>query len=346
MKNILEYILYELSRNDSPQPVVSVLGDLNYDYIFNSPPLESGKEVIIESSIKILAGAGGYVSCGLAKLGAEVYLLTELGDDEDGKQLYSEIASFGVKQDGIKLVKAKKSPFTLIFTAEKEKTPRQVASYLGTSKDLSIDSIDYRKYVRQSNLVYSCNYFLLQRLREEIRFVYRFARENKVLTAYDANAGDTWDNERMLATLKNYIYPLTDIIFLNESEAYSLTGIPNSEASIKSISPKTISVVIKLGVKGLLIRHWNKIYRLSAFPLREKLQDTVGAGDSFQAAFLYFYLKKFPIEICGILGAANAASTVQYRGGTEGQRDYSGLSSFIKSYRIFDMGGGEISIKL
>jgi sugar/nucleoside kinase (ribokinase family) len=345
MKNITEYVLHELTHNNSPEPMVTVLGDLNFDYIYTSPPLQGGKEVIITSFVKNLAGAGGYVSCGLAKLGAGVYLLTALGDDEDGKSLYNEIAGFGVNRDGIRLVRGGKSPFTLIFASEKERTPRQVATFLGTSQNFSIDSVDYKEYTAKSNLVYSCNYFLLRRLKEEIRFVFKYAKEKNVFTSYDANAGDGWDNERALATLKNSIYPLTDIIFLNESEAYYLTGIHDPVKSIKRVNPATITVVIKLGAHGLLIRHWDKLYRISAFPLREKVQDTVGAGDAFQAAFLYFYLKKFPIEICGILGASNAASTVLHRGGTSGQCDYNGIISFIRYYRILDLGRGDISIR-
>jgi len=46
-----------------------------------------------------------------------------------------------------------------------------------------------------------------------------------------------------------------------------------------------------------------------------------------------------------ILGSANAASTVQYRGGTEGQMDRSGIDRFIRSFTILDEGSGAISIK-
>jgi sugar/nucleoside kinase (ribokinase family) len=346
MKNITEYVLHELTHNNSPQPPVTVLGDLNYDYIYTAPPLEGGKEVIISAFSKNLAGAGGYVSCGLAKLGAQVYLLTELGDDEDGRALYSEITDFGVIRDGIRLVKNGKSPFTLIFAPEKEEVPRQVATFLGTSQNFSIDTVDYKTYVSKSNLVYSCNYFLLRRLREEIRFVFKYAREHNVFTSYDANAGDGWGDERMLTTLKKSIYPLTDIIFLNEQEAFFLTGEKDPRRGIRLVHPGTITVVIKLGPKGLLIRHWDRLYCISAFPLRGKAQDTVGAGDALQAAFLYFYLRKFPIEICAILGAANAASTVLHRGGTAGQCDYRGIISLLRYYRVMDMGNGTISIRM
>ena len=344
MKDITEYILYELEKDDAPQPTVTVFADLNYDYIYNSPPLAADREVIIRDFSRNLAGAGGYVSCGLAKLGARVYLLTQLGDDEDGNLLYRDIEDYGVQNDGIRLVQGRRSPYTLIFTDEQEKSARQVATYPGTSLDLNIDFIDYKEYVARSDLVYSCNYFILRRLREEIKFVFRFAREKGVCTSYDANAGDEWDSPEALETLLQRIYPLTDLVFLNEHEAGYVTRKSDPEEGIASICPKATTVVIKLGERGSLVRHRDRIFRCSAFPLKDPVQDTVGAGDSFQAAFLYFYLKKYPIELCMILGSANAASTVQYRGGTEGQRDMNEIAQFVRGFTIMDESNGRISI--
>jgi sugar/nucleoside kinase (ribokinase family) len=346
MRNITDYVLHELTHDHSPQPTITVFGDLNYDYIYSSPLLEGGREVLISDFSKNLAGAGGYVSCGLARLGAKVCLVADLGDDEDGISLFDEIGRHGVDRSGIRLVKDAKSPFTLIFAPEREKLPRQVATFLGTSLNFSIDGVDYREYVQGSQLVYSCNYFLLKRLREEIRFVFKCAKERNVLTSYDANAGDGWDDERTLSTLKKSIYPLTDIIFLNEREAWALTGEKDPARGIRLVHPGTITVVIKLGEQGSMIRHWDRVTHVSAFPLRGKVVDTVGAGDAFQAAFLYFYLRKLPVEICGILGGANAASTVLHRGGTTGQCNAGQIAGFLRYYRVLDLGGGSISIRL
>jgi sugar/nucleoside kinase (ribokinase family) len=345
MKEVNDYILHELQHGGGSEPVVTVFADLNYDYIYESPPLEPGREVIIDEFGRHLAGAGGYVSCGLARLGAVVYLLTDLGDDEDGRLLYREIERFGVRSEGIRLVDGKRSPFTLIFTGAGEETPRQVATFPGTSLHLSIDSVDYKSYLACSDLVYSCNYFILKRLREEIRFVFRDARKANVLTAYDANAGDDWDREGALETLLKRIYPLTDIVFLNEQEAGYLTGSGEPLHHIDKLSPESTTVVIKMGERGVVLRHRGYMYRCSAFPVGGKVRDTVGAGDSFQAAFLYFYLRRFPIELCMVLGAANAASTVQYAGGTEGQRGPEELEKLIGEYRILDHGNRTISIE-
>jgi len=345
MKQINEYILHELEHGTAPQPVVTIIADLNYDYIYTSPPLEAGMEVLVSDFTKNIAGAGGYVACGLGKLGARVYLLTHLGDDEEGKRLYDDIVRHGVERKGIKLLPEKKSPFTLIFTGETENSPRQVATFPGTSTDLSIHSLDFEDYVQQSGIVYSCNYFILKRLREEIGYVFRYAEKNGVVTSYDANAGNEWTDEKALETLKNSIYPHTDIVFLNENEAHHLAKTTDADESLMKISPRSTTVVIKLGEKGVVLRHREKRYRLNAFPVRREVRDTVGAGDSFQAAFIYFYMKKFPIELCALLGEANAGSTVLYRGGTMGQLNEKGIAEFIRKYKIFDMGEGRIHIE-
>ena len=345
MTNLTDYILYELEHNSSPAPVVAVFGDLNYDYIYTSPPLQGGKEVIITDFARTLAGAAGYVACGLAKLGAEVAFFTVLGDDDDGRRLREEVGSRGVGTEGIRLVQGKRSAFTLIFAEAREEKPRQTATYLGPLKDFGVDGTDFENVVGRSNLVYSCNYFILPRLREEIRFVFRQAKGLNVVTAYDANAGDGWEDRKNLATLTNTIYPLTDVVLLNESEARFLTGCDDPAKSAILVSPSSATVVIKIGPRGAVLRHRGRFYRVSAFPIRGRIEDTVGAGDAFQAAFLYYYVRKFPIEICAVMGSANAASTLAFKGGVEGQLDGRGLAAAVRCCSVFDRGGGVISIQ-
>jgi sugar/nucleoside kinase (ribokinase family) len=345
MTDLREYILYELGHNSSPPPSVAVFGDLNYDTIYTCPPLESRKEVYIAEFAKTLAGAGGYVACGLAKLGARVSFVTDLGDDEDGRGLRGEIGLRGVNRDCVRLLAGKRSPFTLIFAEPGEERPRQSATYMGTLREFGVGGVDYKAVVSRSDLVYSCGYFLMPRLREEIRLVFRDARERNVCTAYDANAGDGWDDRQNLVTLVKCIYPHTDVVFLNEHEAFMLTGSGDRERSIRAISGSSCTVVVKLGAEGALVRHRDRLYRVSAFPARGKVRDTVGAGDAFQAAFLYFYLRKFPIEICAVMAAANASSTLARSGGTEGQLDVGGLADEVRACRVIDRGGGVISIE-
>jgi sugar/nucleoside kinase (ribokinase family) len=339
-------LIQSLREDRSPEPAVTVIGDLGYDYIYTSAPLEGGKEVLIRESTRTIAGAAGYFACGLARLGARVFFLTELGNDSDGKQLLAEISERGVEPEGIRLLENTRSYYTLIFTDREETTPRQVATYLGPLEHMSSRDLDYRSFTARSQLVYSCNYFQLLTLRSEIEEIFAWARESGKLTVYDANAGDGWEDPENLKLLRNNIYPQTDVVFLNEREARFLTGEQNPQAAAMKASPSSEIVVVKRGSAGVLLREGEQVYHCPAFPLKRAVQDTVGAGDSFQAAFLYFFLKGYPILQCALLGSANAAATVQHPGGVIGQLTRAGLAEMLEQYRVRMTGDDRVEITL
>ena len=334
-----------LEASPAQPPVVTILGDLGHDYIYTCPLLEGGREVIIRSYQQTLAGAAGYVSAGLARLGATVHLLTEVGDDPAGRALRDEARALGIRPEGVRVRSGCGSPFSMIFAEEAEESPRQVATYLGTLAELSAGSMDTDTPLAASSLVYSCNYFLLPRLREEIGEVFRRAKSLGLLTAYDANAGDGWDSPRTLRTLTGDIYPQTDVVFLNEAEAAALSGGREPEQALGVLSPHSAIVVIKLGPRGVILRHRDAVSRCYAFPLEGPVRDTVGAGDSFQAAFLYFLLRGLPAEHCAVLGAANGASSVQHTGGIAGQLGLRELAAVLSRHRVEEIRPGHIEVR-
>jgi sugar/nucleoside kinase (ribokinase family) len=358
MRDMSEEIIERVRSDRLSEPALTVIGDLNFDYIYTAPPLMPGKEVLISSFRKCLAGAAGVFSCGLAKLGARVYFLTAVGKDKEGKNLLHEMRRRGVVCKCRRFVRVEKGThdflplpellggrgfsfrmggrgaFTLVFTQEGEELPRQVATYPGPLLQLSITDFNCMKYVMKSSALYSCNYFVIPRLREEIGGLFAQARERGVLTAYDANAGDGWENKRSLQSLIHSIYPSTDVVFLNDQESFYLTGEKNTLRSIGMLCPNAAVVVIKRGSRGVLLRNGDRTMAFEPFPLDSAPKDTVGAGDSFQAGFLYFHLKGFSLLHSVILGAANATSTLQYAGGTGGQLDKGGLVSLLSGYRV------------
>ena len=345
MADLSAALVHEIARRPAREPVVLVVADLNFDTIYSCPALEGGREVLISSFTRELAGAGGIVASGFGRLGADVHLLADLGDDADGRELFAEVARRGIHGEGIRLRAGARSPFTLIFSDEKHGKPRQVATFQGTSLDFVPRPEEYAPILERCGLVYSCNYFLLPRLRAEVPAVFRLARARGVRTAYDANAGDGWDDPRSLEHLRERIHPLTELIFLNENEAASLTGKADAAEAAALVAPAGATAVIKRGDRGAVVRHGGRCLRVDAFPLPGAVRDTVGAGGSFQAAFLYFLLCGLPVDRCAVLGAANAASTVLQPGGTAGQLDRVGLASFLRSYRILDPGDGTIRVE-
>jgi sugar/nucleoside kinase (ribokinase family) len=344
MREIADEIIDRILADSASEPVITVIGDLNYDYLFSAPPLERGKEVLITSHTRSLAGAAGVVSCGLAKLGAKVFFITAPGSGRESRTLFHEVRKRGVVCKRVRPQKDSQGAYTLIFTQEGETWPRQVATFQGSLEHFSVKDFNYMRYVAKSSALYSCNYFIMPRLREEIGEIFAEARRKRVITAYDANAGDRWEEKEALKTLTNSIFPLTDIVFLNESEAYSLTGKKNPIQSIEKLCQEALVIVVKRGPKGVVYRHAGRTGMVGSFPIKSRIRDTVGAGDSFQACFLYFYMKKYPVLFSLVLGSANAASTLLYPGGTEGQRNRDELVSLLRKYSISCTEKGDVSI--
>jgi sugar/nucleoside kinase (ribokinase family) len=77
------------------------------------------------------------------------------------------------------------------------------------------------------------------------------------------------------------------------------------------------SLAIKLGADGALGASDGARVRVESIPVQ--VIDTVGAGDSFDAGFIYGYLNEWSLEKSLRLACVCGALTTQQAGGTHGQ---------------------------
>ena len=89
--------------------------------------------------------------------------------------------------------------------------------------------------------------------------------------------------------------------------------------------------VIKLGKKGSLAVKDGVTYEAPAFSV--KAVDTTGAGDSFNAGFIYGYLRQMDIRACLECGNGCGALNVTALGGNTGFPDEETLHTFIKAQK-------------
>jgi sugar/nucleoside kinase (ribokinase family) len=76
-------------------------------------------------------------------------------------------------------------------------------------------------------------------------------------------------------------------------------------------------VAVKQGALGALAAKENQL--IQAAPVLARVVDTVGAGDSFDAGFLFGYLNHWSLERSLKLATACGAISTQFAGGTTGQ---------------------------
>jgi len=103
-----------------------------------------------------------------------------------------------------------------------------------------------------------------------------------------------------------------DIFAPNECEALALTGENNVLRALDQLSEIIPTVVIKRGGKGSVVKQSGRQWTVPA--ITANVKDTTGAGDSFNAGFLYAYLAGKPLDICLRYGNVTGGLSVQNTG--------------------------------
>lgn len=101
----------------------------------------------------------------------------------------------------------------------------------------------------------------------------------------------TLDSEEVIRALG-----AVDYFAPNLAEALQLTGEKSAEAALSQLSKITATVIIKCGADGSLAQHGSEIFHVPAIPV--KPVDTTGAGDCFNAGFLFGCLRHENLENC------------------------------------------------
>ncbi|RLD13804.1 carbohydrate kinase family protein, partial [candidate division KSB1 bacterium] len=99
------------------------------------------------------------------------------------------------------------------------------------------------------------------------------------------------------------------------------TGQVKLKEAERSLGPNVHTVVVKKGSEGSVVFDGQQVTELAAFK-NEKVVDAIGAGDSFNAGFVFKYVQGAPLNECqrfaNLCGAVNTTAA----GGTTAFKDY------------------------
>jgi sugar/nucleoside kinase (ribokinase family) len=104
-----------------------------------------------------------------------------------------------------------------------------------------------------------------------------------------------------------------DIFAPNQAEALHLTGAATVEAALAQLAALAPLVIIKCGPDGAIAQSGGRVVRASGLPV--EVFDTTGAGDCFNAGFLYGYLRGESLETCLRCGNICGGLSTTARGG-------------------------------
>ncbi len=125
-----------------------------------------------------------------------------------------------------------------------------------------------------------------------------------------------WDPAWLNDTELHEALRAVELFFPNEKEAHRITGESDPEAMLRALEASGIRAIVKLGEHGAAALDKGAFVHVRA-PKVDPI-DTTGAGDNFNAGFLYAWLKTMPLERCLSLGNLCGASSTEALGGMAG----------------------------
>ena len=289
---------------------VLVAGEINPDLILsgNVVPEFNQVEKLVDSATLAIGSSSAIFACGAARLGLKVAFIGVCGDDVFGRFMLDEMQKRNVDVKDVIVSSDEQTGLSLILNTQ---TDRAILTHLGLIPALRASDIS-DMLLRQSRHLHVASYFLQTALQQDLPGLFHRAHSFGLTTSLDTNydPSEKWLGfDELLST--------TDIFLPNKIEALSITRSDDIESAAEQLANKSRLVVIKLGPEGALASYHKEIIRVESIPV--KVVDTVGAGDSFDAGFMYGYLNDWVLQKSLQLACICGALSTQQAGGTDGQ---------------------------
>lgn len=287
-----------------------VAGEINPDLILSGNVIpEFGQvEKLVGSATLTVGSSSAIFACGAARLGLKVAFIGVCGDDVFGRFMLDEMQKRGVDVSNVIVRADGQTGLSVILNNEVD---RAILTHSGLIAELQASDIA-DGLLRQSRHLHVASYFLQTKLQPNLPNLFRRARSLGLTTSLDTNydPSEKWIGFDELLEVTNVFLP-------NEAEARSLTGAENADEAASRLKVRVEAAAIKLGKDGALGICGSQRVRMESIPV--KVVDTIGAGDSFDAGFIYGYFQGWELEKSLRLACVCGALSTQLAGGTNGQ---------------------------
>jgi len=304
------------------------IGDCVVDLLIEVPKFPIDKEsVILAKSIKIECGGACNFLIMASRLGLKVGAIDKIGNDYYGNFLISELKNEKVDTSFIKVLEGKNS--TLVLVIVDSKGNHAFIGFLGASMLLAPNDIN-PDYIKNARFIYTTGYSMLSRtaLNAIVKAI-QLAKELSIPIVFDPSP----ELRSIPKNVLKKVISSSRIVLMNENEAKALT----KERSIIKASKKILKqgceiLVIKLGAKGCLVYTKEELEIVPGFKV--KAIDTTGAGDVFNAAFVFSLIKNLSIKDAAIFANAVGAVKVKKLGAGKNVPEKNEIVDFLIKHKL------------
>ena len=311
---------------------ILVAGEINPDLVLSGDvvPAFGQVEQLVDSASLTIGSSSAIFACGVTRLGLKVAFVGVCGDDVFGKFMLDEMESRGVDVSNVIVVPGGQTGLSVILNqafSRENRSPapgdRAILTHAGLIAALKVEDVK-EDLLHQSRHLHVGSYFLQTSLQPGLPDLFARARSLGLTTSLDPN----WDPSGKWLGFDQLLRHV-DVFLPNENEAQAMTGAGSVEDAVDKLRQKCGTLAMKLGAQGALACRGVETARVSAFKLQ--VVDTIGAGDSFDAGFLYGYLNGWSLEKALSLAAACGSLSTCSAGGTVAQPTLEEAMGYVQS---------------
>jgi sugar/nucleoside kinase (ribokinase family) len=299
---------------------ILVIGELNADLILRGDvtPAFGQVEKIIDDAALTLGSSSAIFACGVARLGLRVAFIGKVGDDEYGRFILRELNQRHVDTNRVVIDPHVPTGLSVILSRPAD---RAILTHLGSIAALRYEEIDLALLSRARHL-HLGSYYLLAALRPDVPRLFDEAQARGLSISIDTNYDPT---EKWAGGLRETLQRV-DVFLPNETELLAITQEDSIEAGLDRLA-EIPTVAVKLGARGAMARRGSQIVQADSIPV--KVADTTGAGDSFDAGFVYAYLAGLDLQLALRFACVCGSLSTRAAGGTGAQATLAEVRQFI-----------------
>ncbi len=292
---------------------VIAIGELNPDLILSGDVLPEFNQVekLVDDATLAIGGSAAIFACAAARLGLRTAFIGIAGGDVFGNFMLSQLQGYGIDTSGISMDPHQRTGLSVILS---RRADRAILTFPGLIPALRLADILPQLLARSRHL-HLAGYYILDALRPDVPALFDLAHGLGVTVSLDTNYDPScrW-NGGLASALRR-----TDVFLPNAGEAQAITGKETVDAAAEILASQVRVVAVKRGAEGAVAIAGAQ--HASAPSLPVTVVDTVGAGDAFDAGFLFGFLSGWDLDrslhlgcICGSLSTTSAGGTAAQPG--------------------------------
>ncbi len=289
------------------------------------------------------AGAELNTAIALARLKVEVAYAAALGADPFGDFILRELRAEQVDVSRVEQVESistgvlfkmtsglREDPSVMYY---RKNTPMALGRWTGGGCAHELH-LGHFSWVHATGIVWMVS----EETRAHAQQIVQTAFENGTPVSFDINLRLKMAELSAWQQVLIEVLPYLRWLMIGDTEARQLFGTDQAsdvDAAIKQWGFRGEGLVLKAGAKGATVYRDGGTHHVKAWPV-ERVVDTVGAGDGFNAGFIAGLLKEWGMEETLTLASLIGAHAVTSKGDSSGYPMWSSVESMLK-------GDGEVT---